>query len=117
MGWEFDPKEAHHWTSRGRWVKPPSGELVFRHAIPDYFNNLNAMHEAEALLDYDGQVAFVTALCPLVGLTGENNYWYDLECHEAWKMVNATAAQRAEAYLKTIGKWQQETRREDGAES
>lgn len=61
-------------------------------AVPDYLNDLNAMHEAEkaSILrrdKYYGHLILVTG--------GE---W--------WPLIHATAAKRAEAFLKTIGKWE-----------
>lgn len=76
--------------------------------IPDYFNDLNAMHEAEKTLTPNQQIRFihnlgleVLKLCPLAG-----DYWmaHELDC---WTMSRATAPQRAEAFLRTIGKWKE----------
>ena len=104
-GWKSpahpDCKEATKgWATGHKWWIDPDGKLRMCHDLPKYCDDLNAMHEAETLLDYDGQLEFMTALCPLVGLTGARKYWFDLECHEAWKVANATARQRAEALLK-----------------
>lgn len=62
--------------------------------LPDYSNNLNAMHEVENLL------------------TGKQMSLYRewLPLHE-WYLIKATAAQRAEAYLRTIGKWEETDKR------
>ena len=62
--------------------------------IPDYLNDLNAMHEAEKVL------------------FGRNDWSackydeYLIVATSSWKW-NATAAQRAEAFLRTIGKWEE----------
>jgi len=59
---------------------------------PDYLNDLNAMHEAEKVLDYnqrrdmEDSVSFQFAVYPF----------------------HATATQRAEAFLRTIEKWEEE---------
>lgn len=59
---------------------------------PDYLNDLNAMHEAEKVLDYnqlremEDSVSFQFAVYPF----------------------HASARQRAEAFLRTIGKWEDE---------
>ena len=64
--------------------------LMVGRAIPDYLNDLNAMHKAEKILDYnqlrdmEDSVSFRFAVLPF----------------------HATAAQRAEAFLLTIGKWE-----------
>jgi hypothetical protein len=60
---------------------------LFADIVPDYLNDLNAMHEAEKTLNYDQL----------------DNYYFEM----AKRMVrpyHATAAQRAEAFLRTIGK-------------
>lgn len=63
---------------------------------PDYLNDLNAMHEAEKFLttsqpDYLERLKHLTS-DPSVMWCG-------------WKLLHATAAQRAEAFLRAIGKW------------
>ena len=57
---------------------------------PDYWNDLNAMHEAEATLS-------------------PHDLWtlaYNLP-HQGALNFRATARQRAEAFLRTIGKWEE----------
>jgi hypothetical protein len=68
--------------------------------IPDYCNDLNAMHEAENRLPSDKK----------------EDYWYQLyeNCRRSvfsrvednYKMLHSTARQRAEAFLRTINKWE-----------
>ena len=64
--------------------------------IPDYPNDLNAMHEAEKILVERGPYS---------------NEWRIMESMLARIIPNhiplfhATAQQRAEAFLRTIGKW------------
>jgi hypothetical protein len=60
--------------------------------IPDYLNDLNAMHEAEKVLILDCEWA--TYLDRLSVIVAEGS------------LVHATAAQRAEAFLRTVGKWE-----------
>lgn len=64
------------------------------HTVPYYLNDLNAMHAAEGTLAEveDGEYDYTKQL----KRTLEHNY--------TWK---ATAAQRAEAFLRTIGKWEE----------
>lgn len=64
--------------------------------IPDYCNDLNAMHEAEPKAP---RYAYYKELCKVVcgGLA---------TCVDDWaQIVSAAAPQRAEAFLRTIGKW------------
>jgi hypothetical protein len=66
------------------------GHISIDH-IPDYCNCLNAMHEAEKVLNKNQWVAYGRELSRL----------------NVFPMVHATARQRAEAFLKTIGKWEE----------
>jgi hypothetical protein len=81
------------------WCAPagPAQDLTRdSRGLPDYLSDLNAMHEAEKVLSDD-------------------QYWphfYDnlsegcggYDKHR--NMLSATAAQRAEAFLRTLGKWE-----------
>jgi hypothetical protein len=75
----------------------PSGLLVFKHDIPDYLKDLNAMHQAEGVLRDDREAAFRGWLWLAHGQP-------EMRC----AIVHATAAQRAKAFLKTIGKWEED---------
>jgi hypothetical protein len=59
--------------------------------LPDYCTDLNAMHEAEKMLDF--------------------NQLRDMEDNVSFRFAvlpfHATAAQRAEAFLRTLGKWEE----------
>jgi hypothetical protein len=59
-----------------------------RNRIPDYLNDLNAMHEAEKVL----RNQFSTI---------EESYWRNL-AHVQPHPIYATAAQRVEAFLRTL---------------
>jgi predicted Zn-dependent protease len=68
--------------------------------VPDYLNDLNAMHEAEGML---------LAKC---GNDPQDDLWVDylanlLMAAPLCLREHATAAQRAEAFLRTIGKWEE----------
>ncbi len=64
--------------------------------LPDYLNDLNAMHEAEKVLlkNVHLYLDYVSRLSKMVG----GNY----------DAVFATAAQRAQAFLKTLGLWKED---------
>lgn len=65
--------------------------------VPDYLNDLNAMHEAEKALDSDKRERYMTALAMSDPGHGSSS----------WYIVHLTAAQRAEAFLRTLGKWKE----------
>lgn len=68
-------------------------------AIPDYCNDLNAMHEAEKVLSAAQRYA------NLRNLSQDWRSWNDGTAYLA--ICYATARQRAEAFLRTIGKWKE----------
>ena len=65
--------------------------------VPDYLNDLNAMHEAVKTLPQNLMPRYFACLCNVVSGS--------LSLYGYSKATEATAAQRAEAFLKTIGKW------------
>lgn len=85
------------------WYERDGGHVVFGD-LPDYLNDLNAMHEAEKMLtsaqimDYGNRLMDVAQAR---GVDGKNQ-WLNI-----WALYHATAAQRAEAFLRTIGKWEE----------
>ncbi len=86
---------GHHW-SRGHcetcFVDEREADSVLCEdvIIPNYLSDLNAMHEAEKVI-YDRGVGQYYAE-NLRQLAGINTY-------------HSTASQRAEAFLRTIGRW------------
>ena len=69
-----------------------NGEWCFAESIPDYLNDLNAMHEAEEVLRPP--------------FWNDWSIWEDY-CSRFEEDPHATAAQRAEGFLRTIGKWEE----------
>jgi len=71
--------------------------------IPDYPNDLNAMHEAEKMLTTKQKQRYATALSDALSDSAPTD-----SCHTVWSdTIHTTAHQRAEAFLRTIGKWEQ----------
>lgn len=94
VGWQIYADEADGGVC---WHKPHEG---YRKRSPDYCNDLNAMHEVEMLMrgtleqfhnDWARHRRF-------------SEYQYRLMSRFG---VSATARQRAEQYLRTIGKWRE----------
>lgn len=76
---------------------------------PDYANDLNAMHEAEnrlCKLEF-GWRTYADALEDVVGVNGS---WAIMDEADKRLVLHATARQRAEAFLRTIGKWRRYSR-------
>jgi len=61
--------------------------------LPDYPNDLNAMHEAEKALSEEQWIAYIEILGTVMPDARLRSY------------VHATAAQRAKAFLETFNKW------------
>ena len=66
-------------------------------AITDYLNDLNAIHEAVKSLPQNLMPRYFACLCNVVSGS--------LSLYGYSKATEATAAQRAEAFLKTLDKW------------
>ena len=91
--------EACGWTTKhkGLWVE----RLQTYAALPDYLNDLNAMHEAEKVLKQRWS-NYCEKLLEIVEPEPRS-----LEVCHYWNLLHATASQRAEAFLRTIGKWEE----------
>ncbi len=103
-GWK--PEKVSYGTC---WTRPALPLYFVKEpgALPDYLSDLNAMNEAEKAVFgarsgyYDR--AFVTHLCGVLGMD-EDTGMHDKRT--IYSLLHATAAQRAVAFLRTIGKWQ-----------
>jgi hypothetical protein len=71
--------------------------------LPDYCNDLNAMHEGERSLNSQHVQDYTLNLLSVTNNDG-TRFHGTLGC---FAHVHATARQRAEAFLKTIGKWEE----------
>jgi hypothetical protein len=78
--------------NNGLWDRPAE-------AIPDYLTDLNAMREAEKVLDFEAYMNFAVIVRNLV----EN----DTDSPAFNREISATATQRAEAFLRTLGLWRE----------
>jgi hypothetical protein len=79
--------------------RAPNADYVGSEFIPNYSTDLNAMHDAEKVLDKEQVREYQT-------------YMYDMACeidniYGRWMPYSATARYRAEAFLRTLGKWDQ----------
>jgi hypothetical protein len=96
-GWEIKPPLVY--APDGRCVVTDvwtNGQVLS--SIPDYLTDLNAMHEAEKVLrgtdfQQDNDVVFYKR-------------WHEYQCYLIKRYgASATATQRAEAFLRTLGLW------------
>ena len=94
-GWEPTPEGHFHPDN-------PTGQIS-----PDYLNDLNAMHEAwlNVILPKPSLcLEYYLNLCTVVEIKKDGTHIFGVCLYD--KVTNATAAQRAEAFLRTIGKWE-----------
>ena len=93
-GWSHKTldNETYWWHDENNKSLPPSDDGM--RTCPDYLNDLNAMHEAEKTLTDKAHEEFRLNL-------------YDVIGDDSRLIVSSTAAQRAEAFLRTIGKWEE----------
>jgi hypothetical protein len=83
-------------TRRKSW---PSSAVV--KVVPNYHGDLNAMHEVENGLEGDLCADYTEYLHRVVNATmGSMNH------EDMRRFRSATAPQRAEAFLKTLGQWE-----------
>lgn len=98
-GWTFKNVE----DGSGECWHSPTGLPMFRGTIPDYLYDLNAMHEAEKCIPDAERYKYIEMLATVCG---EEEDWYDGWGLSAMESVaRATAKQRAEAFLRVVGKW------------
>lgn len=86
---------------KGEWSAVGEGNERF--ALFDPPSDLNAMHEVEKVLEYKHETEFIEELRKLVAA---GDYDSSLTHSTVWCLLSATAAQRAEAFLRTLGLWQ-----------
>jgi hypothetical protein len=76
------------------WKTPAGDNWEY---LPDYLNDLNAMHQAEMSRVDMEDGGFIVLF---------REYLHTILGHDGSLAIHATAAQRAEAFLRTIGKWE-----------
>ena len=83
--------------------------------LPDFCNDLNTMHEAQNSLRGFNSDLYANILCDLIKAGKIDNYTQklgapQLSWHGVFSVANANARQRAEAFLRTIGKWKEDAK-------
>jgi hypothetical protein len=92
--------EAYGWTDCNEYIgKPPILKMdQYNRSFPNYAECLNAMHEAEKTLNPIKAAEYARMLTSIA--------WQSEQ--PVFAPMTATARQRAEAFLRTIGKWEEE---------
>jgi len=111
-GWRVDD-ELEDGALMGH-IRPTPNDWEVWDIVPDYLTDLNAMHEAEKTLGQDDSYRYGDALAASVrkpeleamrreGMDEDDQFPFNGWGHFA--VAHLTAAQRAEAFLKTKGLW------------
>lgn len=100
-GWKFIPEYCHGEDQPPEFTTvTPDGKHLCGY-YPDYYHDLNAMHEAEKLLETaDQQSRYYAEIADIT--------WWNIETGNrqvVFNQLTATAKQRAEAFLKTLNLW------------
>jgi hypothetical protein len=108
LGWKnckVLPKPQKYWdvSNVPEMVRIGSPPVAGSCTFPDYCNTLNAIHEAEKNVFGSSTlwVDFMEHLCDATGAV--NTSMVDAMVI----IIQATARQRAEAFLRTVGKWEE----------
>lgn len=95
-----DDEEA---VEKGWWYKPPGdNSCSLATGLPNYLNDLNAMHEAEKVLTFSKRQGYYRKLQRVCSAGLLKGLIVVMET-----CIHATADQRAEAFLRELGKWEE----------
>lgn len=99
-GWTFVDFQGIILCREPEWE---AGRAKTLEAIPNYLNDLNAMHKAKQALwkmDWDYRYIFNDHLANIIkGRIVNRNEW------DAETLLDATAEQQAESFLRTLNLW------------
>ena len=94
-GWQILEPEVHP-TITYHWAIEPDGS---KSILPDYCNDLNAMHEAMKTLSEEQVEKVWETLCDMIPINPRH--------FRNGLVFDAPARVRAEAFLRVIGKWKE----------
>lgn len=81
--------------------------------LPNYTKDLNACHEMEKVLTFHQQATFLNNLAAILGQFASFNEG-ETGRADFFKMVNSTAAQLCEAFLRCLNLWEEESPENQG---
>ena len=94
-GWTDIRRQRLYAGDQDLWGTKLIGGEKHRNRLPDYLDDLNAMHEVEKVLTKEQHIDHMEWL----GMCSDD---YG---QKVWAYVHATAAQRSEAFLRTLNLW------------
>lgn len=99
-GWNYVENEHLDGPLQGWGWSKDGLNFVHNEGLPDYLNDLNAMHDADSIFESSGKhceyISHIKAI-----ILREAGLHTDGHCGD-WRVFKSTAAQRAEAFLKTL---------------
>lgn len=107
-GWQFLPERDTRLGPQPELWESPDGDRYFESPLkdwppyPNYHEDLNAMHEAEKTLTDKGWRLYVIKLARVIAKQPNINVRVQVPTNV---LIGAKAEERAEAFLRTIGKW------------
>jgi hypothetical protein len=103
--WHFG-KDPFEFDSSWAGEPPSRDKCILELDVPDYYSDLNAMHEAEKIFDdrhkYTDDTRSLYYDYLALSAEGFPDKW-----EVSWHVLRATAPQRAEAFLRTVNKWKE----------
>ena len=94
-GWQILEPEVHPTITYYWAIEPDSSKSI----LPDYCNDLNAMHEAMKTLSEEQVEKVWETLCDMIPFNSHS--------FRNGLVFDAPAIVRAEAFLRVIGKWEE----------
>ncbi len=106
LSWSGEDKATNsmRWPLNGQSLDEAARDLMLQ-IIPDYLGDLNAIHEAEKVL---GREQIHKYLDELEHLVIREHKFLPTVSWLNWLCIHSTAAQRAEALLRTLNLWVEE---------
>lgn len=98
-GWTMKPYQSRHGAQKPMWHHPNGTPMGF---TPDYLHDLDAIRDAEGHLPDSDWPFYLDELEQITRVNGKFT-------QERRRIRNATAAQCAEALVKSFDKWVEET--------
>jgi hypothetical protein len=99
-------KNYEEWSSMREDLQYCPSCRCGRTGIPDYVNSLDEMHEAEKVIPAEYWYNYSEHLFDVAGL-GDPHDNPNLNYGEMRPLLQLTARQRAEAFLRTLNKWKE----------
>ena len=95
----------------GAWFPPGTSDPYKAElGVPSFCKDLNALREALNTLTDDESWRLILHLSDITRNEhhGDPDDWFNRSTDWTWRVVNATAHQRSEAFLRTLGKWKED---------